>query len=442
MKLFGQSDPTRRPTVRRPTVISVLDVGSSKICCLIARLMPFEDEDTREALRGRTHAIEVIGIGHQRSRGIKSGVVVNLDATEQAIRLAVDAAERMAGVTVDSLIVNISAGRLASETYSASVALSGKAVEDADIGRVLFAGRRHSVSDGRSVVHALPIGYSLDADGGIADPRGMVGERLGVDMHMVTADTPPLRNIELCIARSHLAAERMVATPYASGLAVLVDDEAELGCACIDFGGGTTSIAVFAKGELVHVDAIAIGGQHVTTDIARGLSTPLEEAERLKTVHGSALPSPADEREMISVPPIGDDDGEPANQVPRSALTRIIRPRVEEILELVRDRLNASGFAALVGRRMVLTGGAGQLTGLIEGARRVLARNVRLGRPLGIAGLPEVARGPAFSAAVGLIIYPQIATMEQCAARHEPRLAMTGTGGYLSRVGQWFRESF
>ncbi len=145
---------------------------------------------------------------------------------------------------------------------------------------------------------------------------------------------------------------------------------------------------------------------------------------------------------MISVTPIGDDDGEPANQVPRSALTRIIRPRVEEILEVVRDRLNASGFAALVGRRMVLTGGASQLTGLVEAARRVLARNVRIGRPLGIAGMPEVARGPAFSAAVGLIIYPQVATMEQCETSRVTGFAMTGTGGYFARVGHWFRESF
>ena len=442
MKLFGSPDPARRAATRRPSIVSILDIGSSKICCLIAQLKPFDGEDARESLRGRTHAIEILGIGHQRSRGIKSGVVVNLDAAEHAIRLAVDAAERMAGVTVDSLFVNVSAGRLASETYSASVALSGKVVEEADIGRVLAAGRRHSVSDGRTVVHALPIGYSLDADGGIADPRGMVGERLGVDMHMVTADAQPLHNIELCINRCHLSVERLVATPYASGLSVLVDDESELGCASVDFGGGTTTIAVFMKGELVHVDAIAIGGQHITTDIARGLATGLEDAERLKTIHGSALPSATDEREMISVTPIGDDDGEPANQVPRSALTRIIRPRVEEILEVVRDRLNASGFAALVGRRMVLTGGASQLTGLVEAARRVLARNVRIGRPLGIAGMPEVARGPAFSAAVGLIIYPQVATMEQCETSRVTGFAMTGTGGYFARVGHWFRESF
>jgi len=440
MSLFGATENGRRSLARRPVTVSVLDVGSSKICCLIARLKP--TDDVGEALKARTHAIEVIGFGHQRSRGIKSGVVVDLDAAERAIRHAVDAAERMAGVTVHSLIVNLSGGRLQSETYSASVALSEHAVGESDIGRVLAAGRRHSVTEGRSVVHAMPIGYSLDADGGIADPRGMVGQRLGVDMHMVTADQRPLSNLELCINRCHLSIERMVASPYASGLAVLVDDEAELGCACVDFGGGTTTIAVFMKGQFVHADAIAVGGKHITTDIARGLSTKLQDAERLKTMHGTALPSAADDREILSVQPIGDDDGEVPNQIPRSALTRIIRPRIEEILELVRDRLNASGFAGIVGRRMVLTGGASQLTGLAEAARRVLARNVRLGRPLGMAGMPEVAKGPAFAAAVGLLIYPQVAEMEQLDRHHRSHLAMTGTGGYFARVGQWIRESF
>jgi cell division protein FtsA len=250
----------------------------------------------------------------------------------------------------------------------------------------------------------------------------------------------PLRNLELAVNRCHLSVERMVATPYASGLSALVDDESELGCACVDFGGGTTTMAVFMKGEFVHADAIAIGGQHVTNDIARGLSTRIEDAERLKTMHGSVLPHPADEREILSVQPIGDED-EPTNQVPRAALNRIIRPRVEEILELVRDRLNASGFAALFGRRMVLTGGGSQLTGLVEASRRVLARNVRIGRPLGIAGMPEVAKGPAFATAVGLLIYPQVARMDQIEAGGA-HYAMTGTGGYFARVGRWIRESF
>ena len=423
---------------RRSAVVSVLDIGSTKICCMIGRLRPREGE----TLRRRTHAIDVIGFSATRSRGIKSGVVVNLEEAEHAIRLAVDAAERMAEMTISSLIVNISCGRLNSEAFSAGVTLNGPAVSDRDIHRVLAAGGAHSVSDGRMVLHSLPIGYSLDANRNIHDPRGMLGEALGVDMHVVTADEAPLRNLELAINRCHLEVETIVATPYASGLAALVDDEAELGVACIDMGGGTTTLSIFHEGQFVHADAIAIGGNHVTLDVARGLSTSLADAERMKCRHGSALPSISDERDILTVPPVGEDERDHPNTVPRSALTRIIRPRVEETLEMARDMLMRSGFSEQVGKRVVLTGGASQLTGLTETARRMLGRNVRIGRPLGIAGLPEAAKTPAFATSVGLIIYPQVAQIEQFRARRLSRPSMTGTDGYLARMGRWIRESF
>ena len=431
--------PRMRPlTSRRPTTVSVLDIGSTKICCLVAKLKPREDS---AILPGRTHTIEALGFGHQRSRGVKSGVVVDLDGAEQAVRLAVDSAERMAGVTIESLIVNVACGRLASETFSATVMLEGKEVREADIQRVLEAGSLHTARDGRLVVHSLPIGYSLDGNRGIDDPCGMLGDRLGVDMHVVTADAAPVRNLELAVNRSHLDVETMVASPYASGLSTLADDEAELGVACVDMGGGTTTIAVFVGGEVMHVDAIPIGGHHITMDMARGLSTRLQHAERLKTLHGSAIGSATDESNVVTVPGVGDDDGDTANQIPRAMLTRIIAPRIEEILEHVRDRLNQSGFAGRIGKRVVLTGGASQLTGLPEVARRILGRNVRLGRPLGVAGLPEAAKGAAFASVVGLLIYPQVAKIEQFEARPATR-RMTGTGGYLARFGHWVRESF
>jgi cell division protein FtsA len=423
---------------RRSAVISVLDVGSSKICCLIARLTPREGE----ALRGRSHAIEVLGFGSTRSRGVKSGVVVDLEEAEAAIRIAVDAAERLAEITVGSLIVNLSCGRLRSEAYSASISVSGGTVSHSDVQRVLAAGGAQSVSDGRLVVHSLPIGYALDGHHGIADPAGMLAGTLGVDMHVVTADEAPLRNLELAVNRCHLELETVVATPYASGLASLVDDEAELGVACVDMGGGTTSLAIFYEGRFVHADSVPIGGNHVTLDIARGLSTRVADAERLKCRYGSALPSIADEKDILTVPPVGENEFDSPNAVPKSALTRIIRPRIEETLEMVRDKLAGSGFGEIVGKRVVLTGGASQLTGLTETARRILGRNVRLGRPLGIAGLPEAARGPAFAAAVGLGIYPQAARIEQFEARRMPRFKMTGTDGYFARVGRLIKESF
>ncbi|MFN4011947.1 cell division protein FtsA [Pannonibacter sp.] len=430
--------PRMRPLPgRRAVVMSVLDVGSTKICCLIAKLTPREGSDV---LAGRSHAVEVLGYGYQRSRGIKSGVIVDMDAAEQAIRLAVDAAERMAGVTVESVIANVSCGRLQSEIFSATVPLAGESVTEADIQRVLVAGSSHSATDGRAVTHALPISYSLDGNRGIRDPRGMMGLKLGVDMQVVTTEVPPVRNLELCINRGHLQVETLVATPFASGLSTIVDDEAELGVACIDMGGGTTTLSVFVEGQMVHLDAIAVGGQHVTTDIARAFATRLTDAERLKTLHGSALATSVDDRDMLTIPPV-EGEGDLPNQIPRSALTRVIRPRVEEILELVRDRLTASGFAGRVGKQIVLTGGASQLTGLSEVARRVIGRNVRLGRPLGVAGLPEAAKGPAFAASVGLLIYPQVSQIEQFQPKYK-RSGWGGNQGYLARVGQWIRESF
>lgn len=424
---------------RKVRLLTVLDVGSSKVSCIIARLRPHEGGTL---LPGRTHRMEVLGIGFQRSRGVKSGVIIDLDAAEQSIRLAVDAAERMAGLTVDSLIVNISAGRLKSEAFSASVNLGGHEVEQSDIRRVLAAGAKQALAAERHLVHSLPVGYTLDGERGVRDPMGMLGEKLGVDMHVLTADSAPLRNLELCVNRCHLSVEAMVATPYASGLAALVGDEAEMGAACIDMGGGTTTISVFSEGKFIHADAIAIGGNHVTMDIARGFSTRMEDAERLKVMFGSALPSAADDRDLISVPSIGDDDRDVPNQYPRSVLTRIIRARVEETLELVRDRLNQSGLGHIVGKRVVLTGGASLLPGMPEAGRRILARNVRIGRPLGIAGLPEAAKGAAFSAAVGLLIYPQVAGIEERSVRAASFGLLTGTGGRIQRVSQWLRESF
>ena len=440
MSILGGKGSSQGGTAgRKVRLLTVLDVGSSKVSCVIARLRPHE---AGVLLPGRTHRMEVLGIGHQRSRGVKSGVIIDLDAAEQSIRLAVDAAERMAGLTVDSLIVNISAGRLRSETFTASINLGGHEIEQTDIRRVLAAGAKQALAAERYLVHSLPVGYTLDGERGIRDPLGMLGDSLGVDMHVLTADAAPLRNLELCINRCHLSVEAIVATPYASGLAALVGDEAEMGAACIDMGGGTTTISVFSEGKFIHADAVAIGGNHVTMDVARGFSTRMDDAERLKVMHGSALPSAADDRDLISVPPIGDDERDVPNQYPRSVLTRIIRARVEETLELVRDRLNQSGLGHIVGKRVVLTGGASQLPGMPEAARRILARNVRIGRPLGIAGLPEAAKGAAFAATVGLLIYPQVAGIEERSVKAASSGLMTGTRGRIQRVSQWLRESF
>jgi cell division protein FtsA len=289
-------------------------------------------------------------------------------------------------------------------------------------------------------VHALPTGYAIDGQRGIQDPRGLVGERLSIDVAVISSETLAMRNIELVLNRCHLQIEALMATPYASGLSTLVDDEGQLGVACIDFGGATTTVSVFSEGHLVYCDALAIGGHHLTLDIARHLSVSVTDAERLKTVYGSVLPGQADEREMISIVPVGAGADEAPGMIPRSHLTRILRPRVEEILTAVRDRMQATGMMDVCGRRFVLTGGGSELTGLPEVARRLLGRNVRNGRPLGIAGLPEMARGPGFAAIAGMLIYPQVCAQEFSEPRAVAKL--TGTDGYFARFGNWLRTSF
>lgn len=440
MSLFSQGlTPRLKPlSSRKSATLSVLDIGTSKVVCLIAELQP---TNASERLRGRTHLARILGIGHQRSLGVKGGGIIDLEQAERSIRQAVDAAERMAHVEVQSVIVNLTGGRLGSQHFSASVDLRGGPVGDADIKRVLASAAMHSIRPGRAVLHALPTGYVLDGQTGVTDPRGLIGRSLSVDMHVVAAEAAAARNLMLAVERCHLEIEAVVATPYAAGLSALVDDEAEMGTILIDMGGGTTSLGVFAHGHLMHVDAVAVGGHHITMDVARGLSTRVSVAERLKTLHGSTLISASDDRDMISAPHV-DDDNEIPNHVPKSHLIRIIRPRAEEILELIRDRLKSAGFASEAGGRIVLTGGTSQLTGLPELTRRVLGGQVRIGRPLGIKGLPEAAKGPAFSASVGMLVYPQVAHVEHFEPRAGHSYFATGTDGYFSRMGRWLKESF
>ena len=423
---------------RKSAVLSVLDVGASKIVCLIARLTPMERSDS---LRGRTHRCKVLGVGHQRSRGVKAGAIVDLDAAENAIRLAVDAAERMAGVEVESVIVNMSGGRLSSQLYAAKIGVRGQAVGDYEVHRVLEAASAASAHPGRAVLHAIPSGFSLDAQRGVSDPKGMLGDELGAELNVASCDSAAARNLMLAIERCHLRVDAMVATPYAAGLATLVDDEAELGAALVEFGGGSTTIGVFAGDRLAHVDAVAVGGNHITMDVARGLSVSLADAERLKTLYGACIPSPSDDRETITVHRAGDDMDHPSH-LPKSELVRIVRPRVEEILELVRDRLKAAGHAAHAGRRLVLTGGAAQLTGLPDLARAIISNQARVGRPLGVEGLPESAKSPAFAAAVGLLVYPQVAGLEHFEPGRAAPQQSAADDGYVARVGRWLKQSF
>lgn len=407
--------------------IAALDVGSTKVCCFIAQ-------------RQEEGGARIIGIGHQIARGIRGGAVVDMEELEHSIRAAVDAAEEMANQRIRSVLVNISGGQPNSANVKVEVALNGHAINEADLRRMLEHGRAHHDSPDRDLLHAIPVDYTIDGNEGIRDPRGMYGERLGVAIHVISALTGPVRNLNTVINRCHLDVDVRVVSPFAAGLACLVDDEKELGVTCIDMGGGTTSLAVFMAGQLVHTDLIPIGGQHVTSDIARGLSTPLIQAERLKTLYGTALPSPSDDREMLKVPLVGEDDNSAGNQISRSLLNQIIQPRIEETLELVRSRLEASGFDKAVGRRVVLTGGGSQMQGVRDLAAGILDKQVRQGRPVGFHGLPEAAGGPAFSVCAGLIRFAtthRVATKGRKGSRDEDDQRSP-----MGKLGEWLKRNF
>ena len=410
----------------RQGLIAALDIGTSKVCCFIAHI---DDDD----------ALRIVGIGFHQARGLRAGAVVDMDAAEESILAAVHHAEQMADETIAEVYLSFSAGAPQSRSVAVEVALNGHEIDDSDLRRVLAQGQPNGDAGDRKVIHTIPVGYTIDGSRGIRDPRGMFGERLGVTIHTITAQPGPLRNLTSCVSRCHLDVAGCVVSAYASGLACLVDDERDLGVTLIDLGGGATSIAVFIDGDMVHADVVPIGGNHITNDIARGLSTTVSYAERMKTLYGGALASADDERETIDVRLIGEGEDAGANPVPRAQLTRIIRPRLEEIFEMVRARLEASGFAERAGRRMVLTGGASQLQGLPELATQMFGKSVRLGRPRNIQGLAEATGGPAYSTCAGLLHYAQA----RRAAPFEQPL-----GGPLSgerrwgRIGQWLHEHF
>lgn len=410
----------------RNSVIAALDVGTTKVCCFIATT------DERSQL-------QIAGVGHHRASGMRNGQVVNMDAVEASVRAAVDAAEQMANQRVDSVFVNVNCGSPRSSQVEVELAVSGHEIRDVDVRRIMEHAGGHFDAGDRDLIHCIPTGYSIDGSNGIIDPRGMYGERLGVNIHLVTAALGQSRNLSTVIEHCHLDIEDKVVSAYASGLACLVEDEKELGVTVIDMGGGTTSVAVFQEGHIDFIESVPIGGNHVTSDIAKGLSTPVAKAERLKTVYGSVVQTPSDTRELLKVPLVGEDDENSANEVPKSMLVQIIQPRLEETFELVRGLLDASGYSRVAGRRVVITGGASQLEGVRDLAELVLDKQVRLGRPKMIKGLPESVSGPAFATTAGLLRY---AVNEHVTLPDIAAIDAVAKGRGFGPIGQWLKENF
>lgn len=387
--------PHRRRRGGRSGNFGVLDIGSSKIVCMIARIEG--DGEPR-----------VLGFGWQRSRGVKAGSITDLEEAERAIRAAIGQAEEMADHQLSGAIVNLSCGQPESRIHPVLWNINDRAVTEPDIRAMLNEARRRNGSgdsaEQREMVHAFPLHFSVDATEGVEDPRGMVCETIASRVNIVDAASAALRNLASGLGRCDMEVQELVSAPYASGLATLVEDEKQLGCTVIDMGGGTTSLAVFQDGQLVHAAQIPLGGIRVTSDLAQCLSTPMADAEQLKVKYGSVHEAPQDEKEWLHVPQMGEEADQIA-RIPRAMVVRIIRPRVEEIFELVRNRLEAAGVTHEMGRRVVLCGGASQLVGARELAAQVLDRQVRVARPHQVRGLPEIASGPGFATACGLLAW-------------------------------------
>ncbi len=417
------SNPLRKNT----THVAVLDIGTAKIACFIA-----EVDSAGE--------IKITGIGHQLSKGIRSGIITDFAEAETSIATAVHAAEQMAGETIESVLVSLSGGNLTSRNVTVEMSLLGEEVTDRDIMDIVEQGRLGVAHSEHEIIHCIPVSYYLDGARGINDPRKMFGKKLGADLHLVTGLPSVTRNLEHCVNRCHLNVEEYIVSPYASGLSVLEEDEKQLGVTVIDMGAGVTSFSVFGGGKNLYTDAIPIGGSHVTNDIARGLSTSLINAERLKTLHGSAIVSARDDQVMIDVPPLGEEDPDEQNTMPRSMLIGVIRPRIEEIFEIVRDKIQMGGAAAFAGKRVVLTGGASQLLGVREMATNILGKQVRLGRPRALPGLAEAMSGPAFATGLGMIEYLVKKPMEeQMFDSYRERGSLTSG---FEKVVSWFKENF
>lgn len=378
-------------------IVTILDIGTAKIACFIARTKPGGQ-------------MEIIGIGHQLSKGFKGGVITDINLAQSAILAAVDAAEKMANEHVEAVIVNVSGAHLSSYHSDITLALHGNEISDREINRAIAQGFEECTQKGLEVLHVIPTDYGIDNSYGIANPRGLFGKHFHISLHLVATNPTIIQNFSQCLARCHLNIEDIVATPYASALACTNESEKELGAYIIDIGGSNTSVALFKENHLHFIDAIPIGGLHITSDIAQGLSIDLSSAERMKTLYGNVIKTEVDKKELVDIPAANhdmNDEDEDPRQIQRSFLTDIIRPRVEEILEMVKHHIDQSPYGNTSIQRIILTGGTSQLMGIKELAAHMFKKQVRIGQPSSFEGLAESTKGPAFSTAVGMLHYAE-----------------------------------
>lgn len=411
-------------------LIAVLDIGSSKVCAMIAQ-------------KGDGGELVVLGTGQRESRGVKRGYIANMQATELSVREAVEQAERMAGLNIDEVWVSFSAGGLISDIVKLDIDLGGHRIEQDDIDELLAAGRGAIDPDGRMVLHAQPTRYTIDGLNGVRQPLGLHADRLGVEIHVVATDGSPVRNLDLAVRSAHLDVRSIVAAPVANGLACLTDEERELGAALVEIGAGVTSVSIYQGGVLTGLASIPIGGADITDDIASAFGTTRAHAEKMKNTKGSANLTPRDNHEMVEVAPVSADDYIESARITRAQLIAVIRQRLDRLMAEIQKELTRLNFDDPVGRQVVLTGGGAELKGVADYAQQALGRTVRIGRPRGLTALPEAHGTPAFTTLAGLAMYAAADPIDLRALKPAGQLVVKANpGAVFKRLMAAFRTNY
>ena len=420
---------------RRDNIVVGLDIGTTKICAVVSEVKTGKSTTTC-ALNGGAGTVEIIGIGTSPSHGLKKGIVINIDNTVDSIKRAVEEAELMAGVEINAVYTGIAGSHIRGFNSRGVIPVNDGEIRKADIRRVIEAAKAVAIPLDREVLHVLPQAFVVDDQEGIKDPLGMSGIRLEAEVHIITGAVASAQNIVKSVNRAGLEVLDLILQPLASGEAVLTLEEKELGVAVVDIGGGTTDVAIFLDGSIWHSAVLAIGGNHLTSDIAIGLRTPAQEAERIKIRYGCAKTSMVRNEETLEVPSVG---GRPPRKLPRTLLTEIIEPRVEEIFTLVSREIRKAGYEEKIAAGVVLTGGTAMLEGIVDFAEEVLELPVRLGFPMNVTGLVDVVNSPAHATGVGLILHG-IKEM----GHHEPVHYKNGHLGskVFGKMKGWIKELF
>ena len=399
-----------------------LDIGTSKVAAIVGELTP-DDE------------VEVIGIGSSRSRGLKKGVVVNIESTVQSIQRSIEEAELMAGCEIHSVYTGIAGSHIRSLNSHGIVAIRDNEVSLSDVDRVIDAAKAVAIPADQKILHILPQEFIIDNQEGVKEPIGMSGVRLEAKVHMVTGAVSAAQNIIKCVRRCGLEVDDIILEQLASSYSVLTEDEKELGVCMVDIGGGTTDIAVFTEGAIHHTAVIPIAGDQVTNDIAVALRTPTQHAEDIKVQYACALTQLANADESIEVPSVGD---RPSRRLARQTLAEVVEPRYEELFTLVQAELRRSGFEDLIAAGIVLTGGSSKMEGAIDLAEEIFHMPVRVGLPQYVSGLSDVVKNPIYATGVGLLLFGRKHSQDAI-----PQFRMdSGVQGVFERMKSWFQGNF